>query len=262
MKNLAALVLVSFFSHATLAEDPSRPKGSFYFEGSPVPPYLSRTGPSQRLESVSSTASWTYLNNRPVKVARNDVTTYARGVRLEGLDLGRVDRSINSTDEAAVGAEVRRYLGTVESLIGDTSALVLGNFHVSAMHGGGRDARTFMVRFEQIAHGASLGRGTMVVDGETVILLDVFFGDPEQPNLQREFWASLATVKSRAEESFRRQLGEDFIDQDWLKGPKLFLRITDDEDSVMPQFQFYYKGYASQVNALTLQTMVWSTVIH
>lgn len=264
VKLFVAIPLLLFSALAMVAEDDEDSSGSFFFEGSPRPPLLKSAMPERRqtVPTPSPEVHWRYLNNRPVKVSRFHITPYARAVRLEGLNLGKLDRSIEPNDLTAVEAEVRRYFGMLADFVGDISAFELGDFQVSSLDGLGRDSQEFVVRFRQFANDVILGSGSLRVKGDTVFLASIFLVEPHQPNLHRERWASLELVRAEAERTILHELDLDHLVPERLSGPRLALKPIDEQGTHAPFYRYSYWGYEVQVNALTLESTIWNEKGH
>ena len=92
-----------------------------------------------------------------------------RSIELRGTRLGKLDTSMDPANSALVEAEVRRYLATLEDLVGPLANLKLGKFtlrHEPAEDGG---VGSVDVSFRQLVHDTPVGSGVLAVAGDRVV---------------------------------------------------------------------------------------------
>lgn len=181
---------------------------------------------------------------------------HGRSIELRGSRLGTLDTSIDPADTAAVERETRRYLATIEDLVGPTAALDLGKFtlrHEPADEGA---VDSVDVSFRQLVHDAPVGSGVLAVAANRVVRVRTTFVDAGQPNLDRDNWQPETAVEARARQEIRRHLSLDAVDAARFKGPGLSLRIVDDTFAVKPVYEYRYDDWGIHVDALTLETVI------
>lgn len=182
--------------------------------------------------------------------------SHGRSIELHGSRLGTLDTSMDPANKALVEAEVRRYLATVEDLVGPAGALKLGRFtlrHEPAEDGG---VDSVDISFRQLVHDTPVGSGVLAMAGDKVVRVRTTFVDPGQPNLDRDSWKAGSAAEARAKQEIRRQLSLDAVDAAKFRGPGLSLRIIDEEFTVRPVYEYRYGDYGIHVDALTLETVV------
>lgn len=181
---------------------------------------------------------------------------HGRSIELRGSRLGTLDTSIDPADTAAVERETRRYLATIEDLVGPTAGLDLGRFtlrHEPADEGA---VDSVDVSFRQLVHDTPVGSGVLAVAANRVVRVRTTFVDAGQPNLDRDNWQPEAAIDARARREIRRHLSLDAVDEARFKGPGLSLRIVDDAFAVKPVYEYRYDGWGIHVDALTLETTI------
>lgn len=181
---------------------------------------------------------------------------YGRSIELQGSRLGKLDVTIDPQNKALVEAEVRRYLATVEDLVGPVGGVELGKFTLRREPADDGGVDSVDVSFRQLVHDTPVGSGLLAVAGDKVVRVRTTFVDPDQPNLDRDNWKPESAAEARAKQEVRRHLSLDAVDAAKFSGPGLSLRIVDDAFSVKPVYEYRYGQWGIHVDALSLETVV------
>ncbi len=256
----ATFIFTLYFSVHSYSEDLSSNKGELgYSDQSREPPAnaVFNTTPQQPL--TSKQAQLRMLN---AEVLQDYELDHGSGIKFRGTNLGQVNRDIDPVDAIAIEAEVRRLMKDLNEVVGDIEGLVLGEFLIVALDGREKDSQNFLVKFKQFVHGAPVGRATLGVTADKLTLVDTHFVDTTQKSLQKELWASEKQVKEAAIQALRLHDGIEELDMSLIRGPRLTFQIIDANDTTEPWYLFLYPGYAVHVSALTLESIVRSTIVN
>lgn len=190
------------------------------------------------------------------RVDSEQVGAHGRSIELQGSRLGKLDTSIDPENKSLVEAEVRRYLATVEDLVGPVGGLQLGKFTLRHEPADNGAVDSVDVSFRQLVHDTPVGSGLLAAAGDKVVRVRITLVDPDQPSLERANWKTEDAAEARAKQEITRHLSLDSVDAARFNGPGLSLRIVDDAFSVKPVYEYRYDRYGIHVDAQTLETVV------